>query len=108
MPRIFHPVSVVAAVFATLHVILVAVPLISSGGHGEGQAFAVVIFDFPLVWILHQVDWGREILYGNLGANGHWRYVLIFSLGGTIFWASVGALLAYGIKRLLRRRTESA
>ncbi len=108
MWRTFHPVWVVAMVFATLHVILVAVPVVTSGGNGEGQAFAVVIIDYPLVWILDQLDWGRGILYGNLGSYGRWAYVLIFSLGGTIFWASVGALLAYGIKRLFRHRAESA
>lgn len=108
MRRIFHPVCIVATVFATLHVVLVAVPVVISGGNGESQAFAVMIFDFPLAWILDQVDWGRDILYGNLGVIGHRIYVIIFSIGGTILWACLGALLAYVIRRLVRRRANAA
>lgn len=108
MRWITHPVCVVAIVFAMLHVLLVAVPVVSSGANGEAQAFAVVIFDFPLVWILSQFDWGLDILYGNLGTTGKTIYVLIFSIGATIFWAGLGALLAYVITRLFRRRTDAA
>lgn len=108
MRRFLHPVCVVAIVFATLHVLLVAVPVVTSSGNGEAQGFAVLVFDFPLVWILSQSDWGRDILYGNLGTTGKAIYVLIFSIGATIFWAGLAALLAYVITRLFRRRTNAA
>jgi hypothetical protein len=98
----------VALVFAALHVLLVAVPVFTSGGSGEGQAFAVAIFDFPLVWLLGQFEWGRDILFGNSGAAGHATYVMIFGIGGTILWAAVGALLAYVIGRMSRRLTNAA
>lgn len=103
-----HPVCVVAIVFATLHVLLVAVPVVTSSANGEAQAFAVLVFDFPLVWILRQSDWGLDILYGNLGATGKTIYMLIFSIGATIFWAGLSALLTYVITRLFRRRTNAA
>lgn len=102
-----HPVCVVAIVFATLHVLLVAVPVVTSSANGEAQAFAVLVFDFPLVWILRQSDWGLDILYGNLGATGKTIYMLIFSIGATIFWAGLSSLLTYVITRLFRRRTNA-
>ena len=99
---------IVAIVFAALHVLLVAVPVLTSGGSGEGQAFAVAVFDFPLVWLLHQFEWGRDILFGNLGAIGRGMYVTIFGIGGTILWAALGASSAYLIRRLVRRRANAA
>jgi hypothetical protein len=95
-------------VFAALHVMLVATPVMTSGGSGEGQAFAVALFDFPLFWLLNQFEWGRDILFGNLGATGHGMYVLIFAFGGTIFWAALGASLAHVIGRLVRRFANAA
>jgi hypothetical protein len=106
MRLIAHPVRTVAIVFAALHVLLVAAPLIISGGHGESQAFAVGIFDFPLAWLLGQSELGRDVLYGNLGASGHSIYMLIFTLGGTIFWAGVGALLAFIVRRAVHGRAR--
>ena len=48
------------------------------------------------------------MLYGNLGTTGKAIYVLIFSIGATIFWAGLAALLTYVITRLFRRRTNAA
>ena len=103
-----NPVYVAAIVFATLHVVLVALPVVTSGASGEAQAFAVLILDFPLVWVLSQFGWGLDILYGNLGATGRAIYMLIFGIGATIFWAGVGGLLAHLITRLFRRHTDAA
>ena len=110
MRRVFHLVWVVAIVFAALHVMLVAAPVFVSRGGGEAQAFAVVAFDFPLFWLLRQFQWGRDLLTGNLGATGQEMYILLFGIGGTIFWAAVGALLGYliGLLVLLVRRRANA
>ena len=39
--------TVGALFFGSLHVALVAVPVVSTWGTGEGQAFAVLFFDLP-------------------------------------------------------------
>jgi hypothetical protein len=96
-------VWVVAILFAALHVVLVAAPLFHSGGSGESQAFAVLAFDYPLFWLLDQFEWGRDILSSNFGATSRRMYMLIFGIGGTIFWTALGAALAYVVVRLVRR-----
>jgi hypothetical protein len=101
-------VWVAAFGFAALHAAQVAVPVFTPGGRGEGQALAVAIFDFPLSWTLGQFEWGRDILYGNRGAPGGKMYALIFGIGGTIFWAGLGAAFAYVIRRLVRRSGDAA
>ena len=52
-----------ATVFGIFHALVVALPVISTWGNGEGQAFAVAIFDLPLVAFLSLFEVGRSLLY---------------------------------------------
>ena len=83
-----------ASGFALLHVATVVLMLVSSGGHGEGQAFGVLLFDFPLVLLLQVVPGGGYVLYGSVTA-----YVWFFSIVGTLMYAGVG----YVVGAILRR-----
>jgi hypothetical protein len=89
-----------AIVFALLHLVVVAMPVLVSGGSGLGQAIAAAIFDFPIAWLLGLSSAGNKILYGSYPA---W-YVFIFSVGGTLMYAAAGGLLGYGIHRIFRAR----
>ncbi|HXV08335.1 MAG TPA: hypothetical protein VD791_09920 [Burkholderiales bacterium] len=90
--------AIAATIFALIHLILVAVPVVTSGGSGEAQAFAAAIFDFPIAWLLGLFAAGRGVLYGSSNT----LYILIFSIGGTVMYAAVGALLGYAIHRIIR------
>ena len=92
------PVIIASALFAFFHIIVVAVPVVTSRGIGEKQGFAVGMFDLPIVWLLGLFPAGRGILYGS----PQMLYVLIFSVGGTFMYAAVGALLGYGIHTIIR------
>jgi hypothetical protein len=99
--------TVGASVFGSFHVLVVALPVISTWGSGEGQAFAVAIFDFPLVVLLSLFAGGKSLLY-----NGpQWAYVAVFAVGGTLMYCGAGALVGLGIQRLisaLRSRARAA
>jgi hypothetical protein len=86
-------VVVMAAIFALFHIIFVAVPVVLSGGSGEGQAFVTAIFDLPIFWILEFFPGGRAVLYGSSPSI----YMLVFGVGGTFMYAAVGALLGWAI-----------
>jgi len=68
-----------AAIFALFHIVIVAVPVLTSGGSGETQAFAAAIFDLPIFWLLGLFPAGRDVLYGSSRS----LYILLFSVGGT-------------------------
>ena len=91
-------IVVMAAVFAIFHILTVAVPILTSGGSGETQAFAAAILDIPISWLLSLSPTGREVLYGS------WQllYILVFSIGGTLMYAAVGALVGCGIHVIIR------
>lgn len=89
----YNRTLIAASVFASFHIVAVALPVLSSHGQGETQAFAVMIFDIPLVWLL-SVFGGRAVLNG-----GPW-YVAIFSVVGTLMYAVMGALLGFFVDRL--------
>lgn len=74
-----------ASVFALFHMITVVATLFSSHGAGEGQAFLVAIFDYPLVLLLQALPGGGHILYNSTVA-----YVWFFSVAGTVLYAVVG------------------
>jgi len=82
-----------ASVFALFHVFTVGATLLSSHGAGEGQAFVVLIFDFPLVALLQALPRGGYFLYGSTTA-----YIWFFSIAGTLLYAAVG----YGAGALVR------
>ncbi len=87
-----------AALFALFHILVVAVPVWISGGSGEGQAFAAAIFDLPIVWLLGLFPVGRKVLYGSSPS----LYMLVFTVGGTLMYAAVGALVGRGIQIVIR------
>ena len=86
-------VLVTAAIFALFHVIVVAVPLMISGGSGEKQAFVTAMFDLPIFWLLGLFPSGRAVLYGASPSI----YMVVFGLGGTLMYAALGALLGWAI-----------
>ena len=98
MPSSRSLTIIVAAIFALFHVIVVAIPVWSSGGSGESQAFAAAIFDLPLFWLLGLFPAGRGVLYGSSPS----AYMLVFSVGGTLMYAAVGALVGRGIHSAIR------
>jgi hypothetical protein len=90
--------TVGATVFGTFHALVVALPVISSWGNGEGQAFAVAIFDGPLVAFLSLLAVGKSLLYN--GPN--WAYVAVFAIGGTLMYCGAGVLVGLAVQRLIR------
>ena len=96
MRRLFPLIS--ASAFAVLHVLTIVSTLISTGGHGEGQAFAVSLFDFPLVLLLQALPRGGYILYGSVTA-----YVWFFSIVGTLMYAAIGYILGIVLRALIGR-----
>ena len=86
-------VIVVAAIFALFHIVVVAIPVLLSGGSGQSQAFAAAIVDFPISWLLGLFPSGRAVLYGS----SPWLYMLLFGVGGPFMYATVGALVAWGM-----------
>ena len=99
--------TVGATVFGSFHALAVALPVVSTWGKGEGQAFAVAIFDLPLVALLSLFADGRSLLY-----NGpQWAYVGVFAVGGTLMDCGAGALVGLAVQRLIsavRSRVRAA
>jgi hypothetical protein len=87
-----------AVIFALVHIVVVAVPMLTSGGSGEAQAFAAAIFDLPIYWLLGLFPSGREVLYGGSRS----LYVLVFGIGGTLMYAAAGALVGRGLHAIIR------
>src|SRR4030095_11778854 len=73
-------VMFMAVFFAIIHIIVVAIPVLLSGGSGESQAFAVAILDFPILSVLGLFKGGRSVLYGSAPSI----YLLGFAGGGTL------------------------
>jgi hypothetical protein len=99
--------TVGTTVFGSFHALVVALPVISTWGNGEGQAFAVAIFDLPLVALLSLFADGKSLLY-----NGpQWAYVSVFAVGGTLMYCGAGALAGLAVQRLIsaaRNRARAA
>jgi hypothetical protein len=89
---------VATTIFALFHILVVAIPVLSSGGSGETQAFAAAIFDLPLFWLLGLFPAGRAVLYGSSPL----AYILVFSVGGTLMYAALGALVGRGMHSMIR------
>jgi ABC-type glycerol-3-phosphate transport system permease component len=95
------------ALFVLFHSVVVLVPVVASGGHGERQGLTVALFDAPLV-VLAEIFEDRTVHHHNLA-----RYILLVAVGGTLLYACCGALVGYVIDRIrqwLREppRTEGA
>ena len=86
-----------AAGFALLHVLMVVMLLITTGGHGEGQAFGVALVDFPLVLLLQHVPGGGYILYNSVTA-----YIWFFSIAGTLMYAGIGYCIGLLIRLFIK------
>ena len=93
MRSLTRTIIVIATIFALFHIIVVAVPVVLSGGSGESQALAVAIVDLPISWLLGLFPGGRSVLYGS----SPWRYMLVFAVGGTFMYAAIGALVGWGM-----------
>ena len=93
---------VCAGIFAAIHVVLVAIPVISSGGVGEGQGLAVALFDAPLVFLMLRTHAGTCILYGCLEPSPI-PYVIFFPVVGTLMYAVFGYLVCVLFRPLFRR-----
>ena len=91
--------KICAWIFALFHVLVVGTTLLSTGGHGEGQAFTVLVFDLPLVLLLQVVPGGGYVLYNSPPA-----YVGFFLIAGTLMYAAIG----YGLGFLLRAFAAAA
>jgi hypothetical protein len=87
-----------ATLFGLFHVWAVAAPLVSTWGHGEGQAFGVLLFDFPLDALMVLVPGGRHVR-DTLSLSG---YVLFYSIGGTIMYCCAGAIAGLVVRRATR------
>jgi len=87
-----------ATTFALFHIVVVAIPVLTSGGSGEAQAFTAAIFDLPIFWLLGLFPAGREVLYGSSQST----YILVFSVGGTLMYAVLGALIGRGLHSVIR------
>ena len=82
-----------AALLAAFHVLVVVRLLFETGGHGERQAFIVLILDMPLVLV-----WD---LIGGDRAHAA-TYVWFFSIAGTLMYAAAGGLIGQAMDRLRR------
>lgn len=72
--------------------------VIRTWGSGEGQAFAVALFDLPLVAVLSRFEAGNSLLH-----NGpSWAYVTVFAVGGTLLYCGAGAVAGLAVQRLVR------
>jgi len=87
-------IIVVSAIFALFHLVVVAAPVLLSGGSGESQAFAAAIFDLPISWLLGLFPSGRSVLYGSSPRI----YMLVFAVGGTLMYAAIGALVGWAMR----------
>ena len=92
------PTIIITTIFALFHIIVVAIPVVTSGGSGETQGFATALFDFPIAWLLGLFPAGRGILHGSSQA----LYVLIFSAGGTLMYCVAGAVIGHALQSIIR------
>ena len=74
-----------AFVFAVAHLLIVVTTLVDTQGSGEGQAFLVLFYDFPLVLLLQHIPQGGYILYSSISA-----YIWFFSIVGTLMHGIAG------------------
>lgn len=91
---------IVAGLFSVFHVFFVALPVISTGGHGEGQALAVAIFDFPLVALMQRTHTGSCILYGCVEASAI-PYEMFIPIVGTLMYGIAGFVGGVVLRRLV-------
>jgi len=98
--RLLTPLRL-ALLFTAAHLLFVVIPLITSGGSGEGQAMAVALFDAPLVHILLKLHGGSDLLY-SVGDTR--AYMWFFAVAGTFMYAAVGFVLGLLLRLVHLRR----
>jgi hypothetical protein len=94
-----------ALAFAAFHLLSAVSTLLATHGTGEGQAFTVALFDFPLVLLLQALPRGGYILYDSPVA-----YVWSFSIAGTLMYAAIGycfGVLLRALVLLITRKNET-
>jgi hypothetical protein len=74
-----------AFLVALAHLLIVVTTLVDTQGSGEGQAFLVLFYDFPLVLLLDHIPQGGHILYSSISA-----YIWFFSIVGTLMHGLIG------------------
>ena len=94
-----YVIGITALVFTLFHFVVVVVPVVASRASGEGQAWLVMLFDFPLVLLLSMLPGGGQILYNNTAA-----YTFVFCTIGTLMYAALGALVGLIIDIIRTKR----
>ena len=86
-----------ALLFGVLHAVFVLTTIVPNGTSGESAAWGFLLYDFPLHWLVNNLNWGTPFRYDS---GRH--YVLFFSIVGTLMYVAFGFCLGAMLKLLLR------
>ena len=86
---------IVGTTLGIIHIILVDIPFVQSGGGGEGIGYQVLFVDFPL-YLVAELAFPR-LLLNSVPFNFFWFVVL-----GTIMYCIIG----YGLGLLFNRASD--
>jgi hypothetical protein len=89
-----HPL-IVGTTLGLVHIFLVGMPFVQSGGGGEATGYLVLFVDFPL-YLMAEIAFPR-LLLNSVPFNFFWFVVL-----GTLMYGSIG----YGLGLLSDRVSE--
>jgi hypothetical protein len=91
-----------AVIFAAFHFVAIGGTILESGGGGEGLAFALVGYDWVLLWLCAHSVLGRYLC--SYTTPRGW---VIYLLAGTLIYAiagfAIGAVID-SVRALIRRR----
>jgi hypothetical protein len=90
-----------AVIFAAFHFVVVAGAILESGGGGEGLTFALIGYDWVLLWLCAHSVLGRYLC--SFTPRG-W---VIYLLAGTLIYAIAGFAIGSaidGLRTLIARR----
>jgi hypothetical protein len=79
-------VLITSIFFGCFHFIVVSAVLAKGGDTG----MSALLIDFPMVWLAQLSEAGRSVLTSSP--------MLVLGVGGTIFYAGIGALIGYVIQ----------
>ncbi len=83
---------ILASIFGLFHLIAVAAPFIAARGIGEEAGWRMIMYDFPLIWVV------RALHLDSALGNG----VLFITVFGTLMYAAVGAAIGYFVDWIRR------